>query len=340
MSQWLNSFLRDKNSVGGIVALAVTVILMLAGTGLLILSRGASASAQRGVEAPDAEAESLQGTRDAFLQLAQVTPTPIPEQQPTETNVEEISTPTPTPTPIAVAAAPQTNDVAPVSVQQATPIPFDEDDDSDGPADAPDNPPAAYDGWAGDVNVNVAQPDYLADGRWAEIFVTVENVSVEPGIPTGYTYLENNEGGGWHLVSLYRADHRDVPQVKGDNAPLWWATVRFTDNTEWRFPTGCLYIEVLHAEGWEPIYDSEDGYNWEVHEGGGWFDCGNSHDKIPDQQFLAPGEAATVPLYVYLQHPREWLDEAPPNRQIARIEVELVRWDDGAPLGVVGRWPR
>ncbi len=339
MIEWIQHALRDKTTVGITAAVIVTLVMMLAGYGLLALMSGARVLAQRDAETPKPNSEALQGTREAFLQVGQPTSTPFPQQAQAETDdkpldeVVPIATATALPGPIINAA--------PVSAQQPTPIPFTEaESDDDGLTDIPDDVPTIYDGWAGDVDVTIADPDYLADGRWAEVLVTVANISVEPGIPTGYTYLQNNEGGGWRLVSLFRAAHFDVPQVKGDDAPLWWATVRFTDASEWQFPVGCLYIEVLHAEGWEPIYDSEDGYNWEVHEAGGWFDCGNSHDKIPDQQFLAPGEAATVPLYIYLQHPRDWLDEGPPNRRIARIDLEVQRWDDGAPLGIVAGWPR
>jgi len=293
-------------------------------------------------EPVDADSAALNGTREAFLRLDDPTATPTPsteDEEPDQEPAVPLDEPTPTDEePPAVAAAPV--NAAPV-VQPAPVEAAETDSDDDGSIpEAPGDTPGIYDGWAGDLEATIDTPEYLAEGRWAEVFVTIKNISVEPGIATGYTYLQNNEGGGWRLVSLFRVNHYDVPQAKRDDAPLWIADVDLTNGDSWEFAVGCLYIEVLHAEGWEPIYDSDDGYSWTVHEEGGWFDCGNSHDKIPAVQFIAPGESATIPLYIYIQHPREWEDEPPPGGvRIRNIAISAQRWDDGANLGVVATWP-
>jgi hypothetical protein len=48
-----------------------------------------------------------------------------------------------------------------------------------------------------------------------------------------------------------------------------------------------------------------------------------------------PGQEATIPIYVYLQHPRLWEDRGPPGRRIVWIGVEVVDGLDRS-LGTVG----
>ncbi|HEC23780.1 MAG TPA: hypothetical protein ENI95_12780 [Chloroflexi bacterium] len=169
--------------------------------------------------------------------------------------------------------------------------------------------------------------------------VTVRNISVQTGIATGYTYLQPNPDGGTQYVTAFGVDHQEVPQaIINDGAPLWRGTVEFTDGQQYWFPAGCFYIETIDAEGWEPI-GGDGGFTWTVHWTGGFFDCGNSTDKIPHTPLLMPGQEATIPLYVYLQHPRLWEEEGigPPDRRIQWIGLEV--FDGlGRSLGTVATW--
>jgi len=188
----------------------------------------------------------------------------------------------------------------------------------------------------GEVQASIAAPTYLAEGRWAEVMATVRNVSVPTGIATGYTYLAPNPDGGTQYVTAFGVDHQEVPQAKiDDGAPLWRGHVQFSDGATYWFPAGCFYIETIDAEGWEPIGGPE-GFTWQVHWTGGFFDCGNSTHKIPPQPLLMPGQEATIPLYVYLQHPRLWEDPdwGPPGRAIVYVGLEV--FDGlGRSLGIV-----
>lgn len=279
-----------------------------------------------------ATASAAPDTSELHTIPANETPEPTSSPLPVETAVE--STPT-TPLLASSAAVTETPTLAGTRVytgiQGGVP--------GIGPAEVPPGRPAIYDGWSGDIDVSIQPPAYLADGRWAEVMVTLSNISITENIATGYTYIRRNPDGGTQYVTLFRADHKDVPQARiQDDAPLWRASVTFSDGTVRWFPVGCLYIEVWVADGYEPTGPTT-GYDWHVEEPGGWFDCGNSHDKIPAQEFVTPGQSVSIPLYVYIQHPRDWEKKPPPSRTIVSIELSVVRWSDGMSLGVVGSWP-
>jgi hypothetical protein len=195
------------------------------------------------------------------------------------------------------------------------------------PAPSPSQPaeslPAAV---QGAVSAAIADPLYLADGRWAEVYITVTNLSVSPFLRTGYDYVQPNPDGAHQRVTLLIADQQEVPQPILGGEALWLGHTRFSDGTWWTFPVGCLYIEDVFAEG------MEGDFHWEAHYTGGFFDCGNSTDKIVPP--IAPGETATMPLYVYLQHPRLWLTDPPPTRSISQIDLEVFD-ANGSSLGIV-----
>jgi hypothetical protein len=268
------------------------------------------------------------GLRKAQLAEENVTPTrtPGPTQSPftdtpelpTITNTSEPS-PTPTLTATQQAAVAESGGVSvPVNTQP--------------PADTatPTTEPL------GEVEGIIGEPEYLAGGRWAEVMVTLRNISVESGIQTGYEYTTRNPGGGTQYVTAFGVYHDIVPQPLLDaDAPLWRATVLFSDGNTYLFPAGCFYVETIEAEGWEPVGPAE-GFSWHVFWTGGFFDCGNSTHKIPTFRSFFPGQEVTIPLYVYLQHPRVWEDPAfgPPGIRIRQIDVEAFN-DQGVSLGTV-----
>lgn len=179
-------------------------------------------------------------------------------------------------------------------------------------------PPPAY--ATGTVSATIADPIYLADGRWAEVYVTVTNHSVEPHVQTGYYYVERNPDGGIQYVTLLSVIHNQVPTAIIGTAPLWLGHVRFSDGSRWTFPAGCFYVETVTADGWEPT-GPDTGFSWHVEWTGGFFDCGNSTHKIVPP--IGPGQAATIPIYIYIQHPRLWLTDPPPGRSISQIDLEV-----------------
>ncbi len=264
------------------------------------------------------------GLRKAQVAEANATPsrTPGPTQAPyTDTPTSEPPTVTSTsePSPMSTATATQQPVVSgPVNTQP--------------PANTstPTSPPL------GEVEGIISDPDYLAGGRWAEVMVTLKNISVESGIQTGFEYTTRNPGGGTQYVTAFGVYHDIVPQPLLDaDAPVWRATVLFSDGKSYLFPAGCFYVETIEAEGWEPVGPAE-GFSWHVFWTGGFFDCGNSTHKIPNFRSFFPGQEVTIPLYVYIQHPRVWEDPAfgPPGIRIRQIDVEAFN-DQGISLGTV-----
>jgi hypothetical protein len=291
------------------VVLAAVALLILVAAGVLT-ALGLRLRALAGSPVAAAEPEEVASETPAD------TPTPRPSATPTDTPTDTPTpsdTPTPTPTPTD------------------TPVPF-------VPTALPTNTPTPTDTPTpelGEVSVTIDDPTYLADGRWAEVMVTLRNISVESGVATGFTYLQPNPGGGTQYVTLFSVDHQEVPQAKiQDGAPLWRGTVQFSDGKTFWFPAGCFYVETVDASGWEPI-GGDEGFNWNVHWTGGFFDCGNSTNKIPHYPLIMPGQQATIPIYVYLQHPRLWEDYGPPARRIVWIGLEVVD-GLGRSLGTVG----
>lgn len=273
-----------------------------------------------------ADLASLTPTPTQLVAAIIPTPTPAPAADPgTSTNPPPADTPTPIPpTPLPPTAAPVSN--AGVS-QSAAPTATPE----------PTLPPPTES--LGEVQATIAQPTYINEGRWAEVMVTVHNISVPTGISTGYTYVTPNPGGGTQYVTIFGVIHDEVPLADIDaDAPMWIGWVRFSDGKQYYFPAGCLYVETIDAKGWEPIGPAE-GFKWEVHWTGGFYDCGNSTHKIPPQPKLMPGQSATIPLYVYIQHPRLWEDKnwSSPKRVIEYIGLE-VRDGLGQSLGIVAEY--
>lgn len=173
-------------------------------------------------------------------------------------------------------------------------------------------PPVAV---SGAVSAYIADPIYLADGRWAEVYITVTNNSVEPFLRTGWEYVQPNPDGAHQRVTLLMITQDELPRPILGGEPLWLGHIRLSDESWWTFPVGCFYIEDIFAEG------MEGDFHWQAHYTGGFFDCGNSTDKIVPP--IAPGQTATIPLYVYLQHPRLWGTEPPPGRSISQINLEV-----------------
>jgi hypothetical protein len=300
---------RNKN-----IVLAAVALLILVAAGVLT-ALGLRLRALALSPAAEASPESEEVAEQSATLTPTITPTPRPSDTPTPTPTDSPPTDTPSPTPIPTD----------------TPVPF-------VPTAAPSNTPTPTETPTpdfGKVNVTIADPTYLAEGRWAEVMVTIRNVSVESGVATGFTYLQPNPGGGTQYVTLFRVDHQEVPQAKiEDGAPLWRGTVQFSDGKTFWFPAGCFYVETVDASGWEPI-GGDAGFDWTVHWTGGFFDCGNSTNKIPHTPLIMPGQEATIPIYVYIQHPRLWEDYGPPGRRIVWIGVEVVD-GLGRSLGTVG----
>jgi hypothetical protein len=300
---------RNKN-----IVLAAVALLILVAAGVLT-ALGLRLRALALSPAAEASPESEEVAEQSATLTPTITPTPRPSDTPAPTPTDSPPTDTPSPTPIPTD----------------TPVPF-------VPTAAPSNTPTPTETPTpdfGKVNVTIADPTYLAEGRWAEVMVTIRNVSVESGVATGFTYLQPNPGGGTQYVTLFRVDHQEVPQAKiEDGAPLWRGTVQFSDGKTFWFPAGCFYVETVDASGWEPI-GGDQGFDWTVHWTGGFFDCGNSTNKIPHTPLIMPGQEATIPIYVYIQHPRLWEDYGPPGRRIVWIGVEVVD-GLGRSLGTVG----
>jgi hypothetical protein len=308
----------DKNLK---LALIAGLILILA---LFVLAVGLAYRA--GYAAAMADLESLTaisplaGTATSASTAVHFPTATIPPDTPASTDNPPTRTPAPTDRPPAAApVGGGAADVPPAPSSTPTTTPTEE--------------------YLGEVQATIDAPTYLNGGRWAEVMVTVTNVSVASGVSTGYTYVHPNPDGGTQYVTIFSAIHDEVPLASLDaDAPLWIGWVRFTDGEHFYFPAGCLYVETVEAEGWEPI-GPEDGFKWEVHWTGGFYDCGNSTHKIPAQPKLMPGQSATIPIYVYIQHPRLWEDKAwgPPARRISYIALE-VRDGQGRSLGTVAEY--
>lgn len=301
----------DKNKklamiAGGMLLLAV--LILVAG---LAYRAGYTSSTETAdlPEEPGAAADLPTSVDTAVPATPTDEPTPLPTDEPTQAPTVTPLPPTASPADTVVYAPPPTNTPEPTPTESL-----------------------------GEVRASIAEPTYLAEGRWAEVMLTVSNVSVPEGVATGYTYLTPNPGGGTQYVTIFQAIHDEVPLADIDpDAPMWIGWVTLTDDSRYYFPAGCFYVETVDAEGWEPL--GPNGFFWEVHWTGGFFDCGNSTHKIPQTPRIMPGESATIPMYVYIQHPRLWHDEnwEAPTRRIAYIGLE-VRDGIGRSLGIVAEY--
>ena len=173
------------------------------------------------------------------------------------------------------------------------------------------------------ITVQIGEPLYAGDGRVAEVPITVSNQRLTPAVAGGRYYLATNPDGGRRWITLLRAAHQEAPvPILGEPAPLWRAAVTLTDGTTFDAYAGCIYEEQILTES------GASGQVTVILEGG-WFDCGSAYQVKPED--LTPGQSATVPLTVYLVHPRS---ADPATRRIRRIELELWR-SDGVSLGIV-----
>jgi LysM repeat protein len=181
----------------------------------------------------------------------------------------------------------------------------------------------------GGIAVQIGEPVYGGDGRAAEVPITVSNQSLTPAVAGGRYYIATNLDGNRRWITLLRAAHQEVPvPILAEPTPLWHAVVTLTDGMTFDAYAGCVYEETIYAEGDEPNAPGG-SFHWTATLEDGWFDCGNSYQVKPED--LAPGQSATVPLTVYIMHPRE---SGPAARRIQRIELELFR-SDGVSLGIV-----
>jgi len=179
------------------------------------------------------------------------------------------------------------------------------------------------------ITVQIGEPIYAGDRRVAEVPITVSNQSLTPAVAGGRYYIVTNPDGNRRWITLLRAAHQEAPApILAEPTPLWHAVVTLTDGATFDAYAGCIYQEQILAEGYEPSALGGP-FHWSVTLEDGWFDCGNAYQVKPED--LAPGQSATVPLTVYIMHPR---DSGPVTRGIQRIELELWR-SDGVSLGVV-----
>lgn len=199
-------------------------------------------------------------------------------------------------------------------------------------AATPVAPPQGTTVSSGGVTVTFGPVSYQNQGRSAVVNITVTNNAVLPAIEGGRQYFQLNPDGGMQNVTLLGVDHLEVPIAGILSAPVWQATVTTSDGNVWVFPVGCFYREEIRHTGYEPTGPNT-GFTWDVLWTGGFYDCGNEGWRLPAD--FAPGSTATVPLTVYLQHPRQWESAFPPVRTIARIDLALWR-SDGTWLGTVG----
>lgn len=179
------------------------------------------------------------------------------------------------------------------------------------------------------ITVQIGEPVYASDGRVAEAAITVSNQRLTPAVAGGRYYIATNPDGNRRWITLLRAEHQEVPvPILGEPTPLWHAIVTLTDGTTFDAYAGCIYREQILAEGYEPSALGGP-LHWTMTLEDGWFDCGNAYQVKPED--LVPGQVATVPLTVYIMHPR---DDAPVTRSIQQIALELWR-SDGVSLGIV-----
>ncbi|MCZ7546108.1 MAG: LysM peptidoglycan-binding domain-containing protein [Anaerolineae bacterium] len=163
----------------------------------------------------------------------------------------------------------------------------------------------------------------------ADLMVTVRNNGLLPAVASGNWYPTPNEDGGRQWVTLLKAAHLEVPVPMRGDAPLWEFIVTTNDGLRFSALAGCRYLEVVFAEGIEPT--AQGGFYWSTSLEGGWFDCGNAYQVKPPADLL-PGQSATVPLHVYLVHPRNDPNQAP-GRRIARLDF-IPYAPTGASFGV------
>jgi hypothetical protein len=180
----------------------------------------------------------------------------------------------------------------------------------------PTSPPAA----GGLVNVSFSPIRYTNNGRVAELSITVGNLNVLPAVASGRYYVERNADGGVRYVTLLTAIHDVIPHPQISNENLWKATFRTDDGLVFPAFAGCIYRENVYARGYEPTGPNT-GFHWEQTLTGGWFDCGNEYRVLPDD--IVPNTQATIPLTIYLVHPRQWDSIEREDRQVVHIDLEI-----------------
>lgn len=192
-------------------------------------------------------------------------------------------------------------------------------------------PPASVP--SGAVSVTFDPVLYSGDGRMAEVMITVTNNSVQPAVAGGRWYIERDPlDGGLQWITLIGAVHETIPYPQITTETLWHATVYTDDGMIFPAYAGCRYVETVFAEGDESDHITDEWFHWTMTLYGGWFDCGNAYQVKPED--LAPGESATVPLTIYLVHPRDWGRIWFGDRRITRIDLELFD-SNGHSLGTV-----
>ncbi len=180
--------------------------------------------------------------------------------------------------------------------------------------------PPVFSGSSADVDVSFGALTYSREGREARINVTVANNGVLPAIDGGRQYFGENPDGGKQYVTLLGVTHQLFPIAQIDNAPVWRADVTFSDDNQATFPVGCFYDEVVEYVGFEPT-GPDTGFVWEVNWEGGWYDCGNDYEDDPVD--IVPGASGTDELIIYVQHPRRWDSDDPPNRTVESIAISV-----------------
>mgnify|MGYP005833108575 CR=1 FL=1 len=177
------------------------------------------------------------------------------------------------------------------------------------------------------VNEIVYRPE---SGR-VDLMVTVRNNNLLPAIASGNWYPTPNPDGGRQWVTLLKAAHLEVPVPLRGDAPLWEFIVTTNDGLRFSALAGCVYREEIHTVGGEPT--AQGGFVWEATFSDGWFECGRDNNGAPKPpEDLRPGQSASVPLYVYLAHPRSDPAQAA-ARRIARLDF-IPYAPSGASFGV------
>lgn len=219
---------------------------------------------------------------------------------------------------------------------EAEDVEGEEEEETPTPATTTVSPPPPANISASGVTVTFDPILYSGDRRYATVMINVTNNSIDPAIAGGRYHVERDPvEGALQWVTLVGAVHDIIPYPEVHDEPLWHATVYYDDGLVFPAYAGCQYIETVYAEGDEPLDRRLDiWFHWEMILYDGWFDCGNTYQVKPED--LLPGDSASVPLNILMEHPRDrdWNATIFGVRNISRIDLELFD-SNGNSLGTV-----
>jgi hypothetical protein len=194
---------------------------------------------------------------------------------------------------------------------------------------------------ANGFTITAAAPIYSGDGRVVDVPLTLTNLSVTSGIAGGRHTSFVKPDGKYEDMALAAASHGVFEQPELGNSEVWQAVVHLSDGSTHMLGVGCKYVEVVHAEGDEPLDRAPDGtwlksYHYIINAPGGWFDCGNTYRVNPAD--IPVGASGSSNLRIYLVNPHNIAQDGSvvgtpyPGRTVTSLDVTVFA-PDGTVVG-------